>query len=54
MKLMVAAVAIMSTITTVTTPPMMATVLSEPPRVVGDDVITVTGTTISVCNNGAM
>ena len=46
MKLRVAAVAMMSTITTATTPPMMAEVLSELPRVVGDEVITVTGAAV--------
>ena len=46
MKTMVAAVAMMSTINTATTPPMMATVLSELSGVVGDKLITVTGAAI--------
>ena len=43
---MVAAVAMISTINTATTPPMMAPVLSELPGVVGDKVITITGSAI--------
>ena len=46
---MVAAVAMMSTIATVTTPPMMATVLelSEPPRVGSGGVVTDTSPSVA-------